>query len=188
MLWKDFLHRTFSWCAHPVFIACLVSQSFKQWLHGPEAEGRCPNCENACSLAGGTLSLASPTDLSSSKAKRSNLSQAIHSSSSSTTPIQPHLNDTLTSSRDELHPQVPSTHVTSTTTSTCSSSSTADYSETGVCAEESKIIDEHHHIHHPFPNEDHLTHSLSLPWGIASRLISILVFLLFLYKLRSWEV
>jgi len=158
------------------------TEHLADWLHGPEAEGRCPNCENACSLAGGTLSLASPTELSSSKAKRNNLALATHSSSSST-PVPPHLNDTLTSSRDESHPQVASTKFTPSA-STCSYSSTVDDSETAVSTEESKMTDEQHHIHHPFPNEEHLN-SFSPPWGIVSRLISILVFLMFLYKLRS---
>ena len=185
MLWKDILHRTFSRRAYSVFSVCSVSQYFWQWLHGPEAEGRCPNCENACSLAGGTLSLASPSELSSSRARRYNLAQnqAIHSPS---TPVQLHLNDTLMNSRDESHPQVTLTNSTSSS-STSSHSSTIDYSETTVSAEESKMIDEQHHIHHPFQNEEHLTNSFRLPWGVVSRLISILVFLMFLYKLRSWE-
>ena len=143
----------------------------KQWLHGPEAEGRCPNCENACSLAGGTLSL--------------DLAKAIHSSFSST-PVHPHSKDTLTSLRDKSHPRVASAKSSGSTCScSCSCSSSVDYSETGVSAEESKPTDEHYHIHHPFPSEEHLTDSFSLPWGVVSRLISILVFLMFLYKLRS---
>ena len=186
MLWKDFLHRTFSRCAYSVFSSCPASQSFYQWLHGPEAEGRCPNCENACSLAGGTLSLASPTELSSSQARRNilaqALAQAIHSSS---TPVQPHSNDTLTKSLDESPPQVASTKLTPSPSTSSYSSSTVDYSETTVSAEESKMEEERHHIHHSFPNEEHLTNSFSPSWGVASRLISIVLFLIFLYKLRS---
>jgi len=160
------------------------TEHLADWLHGPEAEGRCPNCENACSLAGGTLSLASPSELSSSKARRYSLAQtqAIHSPS---TPVQLHLNDTLTNPRDESHPQMALTTTKSTSSSSTSShSSTVDYSETTISAEELKMIDEQHHIH-PFQNEEHLTNSFRLPWGVASRLISILVFLMFLYKLRS---
>jgi ABC-type Na+ efflux pump permease subunit len=159
-------------CCGKVF----CTEHLADWLHGPEAEGRCPNCENACSLAGGTLSLASPTERSSLQAKRNKLAQAIHSSSS--TPVQPQSNDTMTNLRDELHPQVASTNSTSST-STSSYSSTIDYSETTVSAEESKE-DDQHHIHHPFQNE-----RISPPWGVASRIISILIFLMFLYKLRS---
>ena len=159
-------------CVYCVFSIRPLSQSFKQWLHGPEAEGRCPNCENACSLAGGTLSLASPSERS-LQARRNNLPQAIHSSSSD--PVQPHSNDALTRLRNESHPQVPSSTDTTSSSSTSSHSSTLDYAETTVSAE-----DDPHHIHHPFANE-----RISPPWGVASRLISILMFMIFLYKLRS---
>ncbi|KAF8888486.1 hypothetical protein CPB84DRAFT_1466933 [Gymnopilus junonius] len=29
------------------------TEHLADWLHGPNAEGRCPNCENACSPEGG---------------------------------------------------------------------------------------------------------------------------------------
>ncbi|KAF8811012.1 hypothetical protein BYT27DRAFT_7090613 [Phlegmacium glaucopus] len=162
------------------------TEHLADWLHGPKAEGRCPNCENACSLEGGTLSLASPPLHSSSQGKRNTLPQASRS-----TPLT-----TLTNSRDQL--LRPPAATTSTknlsaspagsvteTLSTCSS--TVDYSDTTtVCSEESKTIKEQQsHVHHSFSKEEPLTSSFSPPWGVVSRLISIAIFLMFLYKLQS---
>ena len=110
--------------------------------------------------------------LSSSNVTR-NANNLNHSAFSST-PVQPHSKYTLTISRDELHSQVASIKLTSPA-STCSTV------ETGVSAEESKMTDKKHRIHHPFSNEEY-------SW--ASRLIRILVFLMFLYKLHKndWTV
>lgn len=166
--------------------------NIQQWLHGPRAEGRCPNCENACSLEGGTLSLASPALLSSSQGKRDdNLTQA-NTHASPLTLVQRHLNDTLTGSRDRLPQAVAAATTNSSasppgsvaeTLSTCSSF--VDYSDTTVNTEESKTIGGRHHIPHTFANEGPLTSSFSPPWGVVSRLMSIMIFLMFLYKLRS---
>lgn len=163
-------------CCGKVF----CTEHLADWLHGPEAEGRCPNCENACSLAGGTLSL---TSLIHGRLK--NLTQTIDSSPS--TLVKPHSTDTLTSSQDRLHLQVASTSPSTSSSPTCSCSSTVDCSDTTICSEESKIMEKQNHVHHSFPHEEDLTNSFSVPWGIASRLVSIMIFLMFLYKLRSWE-
>ncbi|PPQ74869.1 hypothetical protein CVT24_002889, partial [Panaeolus cyanescens] len=74
------------------------------WLHGPNAQGTCPNCENPCSLKGGTLSLATPALVKGSASGTSgNASATIKARSSSAggtrslslggnpnTPTQPH--------------------------------------------------------------------------------------------------
>ncbi|PPQ82011.1 hypothetical protein CVT25_014663 [Psilocybe cyanescens] len=61
-----------TYCCGKIF----CKEHLEDWLHGPNAEGRCPNCENACSLEGGTLSLATPTLLPSSISRSPQISHA----------------------------------------------------------------------------------------------------------------
>jgi len=181
----------------PWFFVALLSiffLQFLQWLHGPNAEGRCPNCENACSLEGGTLSLATPTLLPSSQApNKRNVSKPASYPPSPLAAIQPHHNDTLldspppaTSTHATLAPadDKPS-HASSTSTPTLSSAN-------GTAFSDEERFDQPHGVAVPAVhsassvlNLGGSTTPFSTSWGTASRFMSIVTFLMFLYKLLS---
>jgi len=150
-----------------------------QWLHGPNAEGRCPNCENACSLEGGTLSLASPPLLPSSqvpKTKQAMLKPARYPSSPLSA-LQPHKNDTLTAGPPPL--PKPKSYGGRDAEST-SSSSTAASVDTNTADEDNPISNKLGVA--PWITS---TTPFSTSWGAVSRLMSLLTFLMFVYKLLS---
>ena len=172
-----------------------------QWLHGPKADGRCPHCENACSLVGGTLPL-SPLSLLSSPVspytKRQTLTPSNYGAfhPSSLMPIQSHLNDShhpvstqngkpAITFRAAIVPQ-------STSQSTTPSTSTALSSElAGSSSDEESIGQHYRRLRFTQPGSSSTrvmnlsTTPFSQSWGAISRLMSIITFLMFLYKLLS---
>ena len=183
-----------------------------QWLHGPNAEGRCPNCENACSLEGSTLSLATPSLRSTSQtssSRRNTLQPAKPAyPSSPLSLVQPRLNDTLNDphfqSRSEptftsgSMPPAPSasrkanaaskTPVSWVVTSpSTTSSSSAASSEIAVSSDED--LERHRKgldgLGLSSSTMNLSTTPFSASWGAVSRLMSIITFLMFLYKLLS---
>ncbi|KAJ3511620.1 hypothetical protein NLJ89_g3994 [Agrocybe chaxingu] len=170
------------------------------WLHGQNAEGRCPNCENACSLEGSTLSLIPPALLPASQVpshnRRNSLSPTTKLSGTSlssplTPAAQPRLNDAASESPKRAHAQgfsSPSLAALSAdSTSTSSSSTVITASEE---SEDGDMRAEHHKGIRPFIGANASTINLSTTpfsssWGAVSRLMSIITFLMFLYKLLS---
>lgn len=204
LLWKDFLYRASSRRAYS-FLLITFSKGLihiEQWLHGPNAEGRCPNCENACSLQGGTLSLSSPPLLSTAQTpSRHHMHHSLTPSNrgpylpSPLTVPQPHSNDTL---QDHSHPRsdVPLRN----SDDTLSSTSTTPSSDPTFSSTTNGDADEHHYYHrHPHnmngsftrlgsasPSAINLsTTPFCSSWGVISRLMSIITFLMFIYKLLS---
>ncbi len=165
---------------------------YLQWLHGPNAEGRCPNCENACSLEGSTLSLSSPPFASTSQSplgKRQALSPTNHGvfHPSPLAVVQPRSNHTL--GDQPTSTSEPPTHSTPT-----SLSSDRDQTISSIDDETEK-----HPYPHPYMKGSlaqlgsasasamnlSSTTPFSSSWGALSRLMSIITFLMFIYKLLS---
>ena len=165
---------------------------YLQWLHGPNAEGRCPNCENACSLEGSTLSLSSPLFKPTSQSlpgKRHTPLPDNHGvfHPSPLAVVQPRSNHTLEDQRTSIS-ELP-THSTST-----SLSSDRDPTISSIDEDAEK-----HPYPHPYVKGGiaqlgsasasamnlSSTTPFSSSWGALSRLMSIITFLMFIYKLLS---
>ena len=196
MLREDILHGTPCRCTSFLVLCCATLNYFfnSQWLHGPNAEGRCPNCENACSLEGGTLSLATPTLLASSQApNKRNASKPASYPPSPLAALQPHHNDTLLDSP----PPAKSTHATLAPADdnplhASSTSSPTLSSANGTAFSDEECPDQPHGVAVPAVhsassvlNLGGSTTPFSASWGTASRFMSIVTFLMFLYKLLS---
>lgn len=174
-----------SWLYVGLLSTC--SFQFLQWLHGPNAEGRCPNCENACSLEGGTLSLAPLTLLPSSQVpNQRNVSKPALYPSSPLAAIQPHHNDTLLDSPPPANvaDSKPSP-ASSTSSATVSSSNGTAFSDKAHFGQTHGIVVPAVHSASSVLNLGGSTTPFSTSWGTASRFISIVTFLMFLYKLLS---
>ncbi|KAF8182339.1 hypothetical protein BJ912DRAFT_978641 [Pholiota molesta] len=160
------------------------TEHLADWLHGPNAQGRCPNCENICSLDSTTLSLATPALLPASEVpthdRRRRLSANQQSKPkpgvylpSPLIAVQPHDNDTLDS------------HAPGSSSSSSSATiSTPDSDEEGKTK----------NVAHGLPLKLAMaspsttplsTTPFSTSWGAISRLMSIVTFMMFLYKLLS---
>ncbi|KAF4617782.1 hypothetical protein D9613_006302 [Agrocybe pediades] len=188
---KDWVDRDCGICFEYAVVPCrtlccgkiFCTEHLADWLHGPNAEGLCPNCENVCSLEGGTLSLATPSLLPSSqvpKPKRASLQPTVYPSSP-LSEVQPHQNDTLTSSS-------PSTtrRRRDGGSTTSSSSTTASMDTDSTLIEEAndiQILEKSGGALAPAANAS--TTPFSTSWGAVSRLVSLLTFLMFVYKLLS---
>ncbi|KAF8891580.1 hypothetical protein CPB84DRAFT_1784021 [Gymnopilus junonius] len=201
-----------------------------QWLHGPNAEGRCPNCENACSLEGGTLSLATPSlkhhsaaaltapNSKPSPSSRSSSPRSSPEGSQSQSQSKKKKNASSPSSRDHhdqpsfpgsspprlphshSYSQLPSAPVPVLTTNPTSSSATSSPTLSTAASIDTFSSGEDE----PSPsyktslqigidvsagsNANLSTTLFSAPtssWGAASRLVSIVVFLMLVYKVLS---
>ncbi|KAF8157826.1 hypothetical protein B0H34DRAFT_797275 [Crassisporium funariophilum] len=197
---KDAVDRDCGICFEYAVVPCrtlccgkiFCTEHLAAWLHGPNAEGHCPNCENACSLEGGTLSLAPPARLPASQApssKRNTLTPAKPATfpSSPLTSVQTHCNDTLSDSRDRSHPHASSeptppvpegssstspslmhlTEVDLSAPSSMSSSATGS-STTASVEEEQKSQGVYHHTFHRQPTTSSMnlsTTPFSSSWG-----------------------
>jgi len=181
----------------PILSECFESTLYAshQWLHGPNAEGRCPNCENACSLEGGTLSLSSPPLLATvqSPSRRHTLTPSNRGlyHPSPLTVAQFRSNDTL---RDQPLPR--SEVVLRIPDDTSSSTSTTLVSGPAFSSTPDEDANEYHHPHNMKGSFTQLgsasasainlsTTPFSSSWGAISRLMSIITFLMFIYKLLS---
>ncbi|CAA7270685.1 unnamed protein product [Cyclocybe aegerita] len=174
------------------------TEHLADWLHGPNAEGRCPNCENTCSLEGSTLSLIPPALLPASQVpshnRRHSLSPTTRLAGASfSSPLTPaaHLNDAASESPKRAHAKGFSSSsladLSADSTSTSSSSTVITASEE---SEDGDLKAEHHKSTRPFIGANTSTLNLSTTpfstsWGAVSRLMSIITFLMFLYKLLS---
>jgi len=195
---RFFALSTWPTCVDLYFIANVSLQFCFQWLHGPNAEGRCPQCENACSLVGGTLPL-SPLSLLQSPAsphtRRQPLTPSNHGAfhTSSLAPVQSQSNvlqkrhPLSTQTRNEVSPRA-----ATVTQSTTPSTSTAASSELAGSSSDEESIRQHY-LRLPFTQPGSASASAISPsttpfsqsWGAISRLMSIITFLMFLYKLLS---
>ncbi|KAF8965892.1 hypothetical protein BDZ97DRAFT_1917903 [Flammula alnicola] len=209
---KDAVDRDCGICFEYAVVPCrtlccgkiFCTGHLQDWLHGPNAEGRCPNCENACSLEGGTLSLAPPTFLPSSpealalnkcnKPIQAKSKPGVYSSSPLTA-LQPHQNDTLQNSPPRSSPSGASPKKTTAFPQASPDGASSSSSSATVSSVSS---DEEVNPGHPyaFPlkldvvapsasSANLSTTPFSASWGAISRLMSIVTFLMFLYKLLS---
>ncbi|PPR00546.1 hypothetical protein CVT26_009878 [Gymnopilus dilepis] len=205
----------FEYAVRPCRTLCcgkiFCTEHLADWLHGPNAEGRCPNCENPCSLEGGTLSLVTPSlkTPESSQARPSASQPGSDPPSSSHSTSQPVQSCAQPSSRDQAsfpgssalrHSKPTSSVPVLATPDQASSSSTS--SPTISTAGSLDVINSSDEEPRPDP---HSTASLkaslqlgingagnslsttpfSTSWGAISRFMSIVTFLMFLYKLLS---
>ncbi|KDR83217.1 hypothetical protein GALMADRAFT_239059 [Galerina marginata CBS 339.88] len=200
---KDAVDRDCGICFEYAVVPCrtlccgkiFCTEHIADWLHGPNAEGRCPNCENACSLDGGTLSLATPSLLP--RNKPGTLKPGVYASSPLSA-LQPHQNDTLPGSRDQSRfsgasppadsklPSMPKTSNSFPPKLTVSPASSTTAS-TAVSLDTTSSDDEINfpHKHLLITPTNLSTTPFSTSWGAVSRLMSIVTFLMFLYKLLS---
>ncbi|KIM41150.1 hypothetical protein M413DRAFT_28215 [Hebeloma cylindrosporum] len=200
---KDAVDRDCGICFEYAVVPCrtlccgkiFCTEHLADWLHGPNAEGRCPNCENACSLEGGTLSLAPPTLLPSSQVPRKrNLSKPPVYPSSPLAAMQPHHNDTLLDSPPPANPA----HATSTVADDKPSAASSTSSSATVSSSNGTAFSDEEPVGHPHGIVVPTVHSassvlnlgdsttpFSTSWGTVSRFMSIVTFLMFLYKLLS---
>ncbi|KAF9525862.1 hypothetical protein CPB83DRAFT_896615 [Crepidotus variabilis] len=189
------------------------TEHLADWLHGPNAEGRCPNCENACSLEGGTLSLATPTlrtpTQSTTVSRRNTLTPSNRSTflPSPLTSVQCHSNDTLNGTRDTTSGSSASSPSSCSTSSSATASAVSSVNIPSLVDTDQEDLKQHSHHHHR--HRDHHptllykegftpldvrsvpsmnfggTTPFSTSWGALSRLLSIITFLMFIYKLLS---
>lgn len=173
-----------------------------QWLHGPNAEGRCPNCENLCSLQGGTLSLA-PLPLSSRPRT------PVTYTPSPLFALQAHHNDTMDREKPDVLSGLPSLRKTAASNASDSASTSSGLQSVNTsedetspqlpaypfkkspssCGEKAAPLKPARSMQNMLATAAGAGVASPAPvasqMGATTRLISIITFLLFLYKLLS---
>ncbi|KAF5317831.1 hypothetical protein D9619_012633 [Psilocybe cf. subviscida] len=205
---KDSVDRDCGICFEYAVMPCrtlccgklFCTEHLRDWLHGPNAEGLCPNCENPCSLQGGTLSLAPPL---SSRPKT-----PITYAPSPLVALQAHHNDTLDKEKADVLTGMPSLRKATASNASDSASTSSGLQSVNTSEDEtSPQLPAYALKKSPsscgekagtFTPARSMQNKLAMATGAggggtapaaaqtgAIRLISIVTFLLFLYKLLS---